>query len=131
MPKISEIKVSYRRSVQPKQYESAEASVLLNLIFDEGEAPDPDQIISDELDRVIGHVEGRLVKTTVAKTKPSPTKAASAPQATKAAPAPASTPATGKKASAPGPTAAKPASPSKPAAPGKKVQSKPAHLSTH
>lgn len=124
MPKIGSVKVSYRRSLQPRQYESAEASVQLDLLFDESERPDVDEVISTELDRVQHHVEARLgigTKTPTppaTPTNPAPAKPAAKPAASKeetsAKPAaPKAAPAPGAKPPAPKPAAAAP----KPAAP--------------
>ena len=59
--KPTEITVSFRRSRQPQQHESAEASVRLTLIAEDGEVvEDLDDAIADALDLVQAHVYDRL-----------------------------------------------------------------------
>lgn len=114
MPALSEIKVHYRRSMQPRQYETAEAEASATFVFADGENADIDGVIAGELVRIKGHVEA-----TLGLAKENPTKPAAVKKDTPAPSAPASTPASGEKPSVPGPTATKPASPSKPSAPAK------------
>ena len=60
MAKLGTVEVSYSRSMQPKQYESASSSVKLSLVFDESETPDVDEVITTELARCQAHVEATL-----------------------------------------------------------------------
>jgi len=72
----SEIKVTFRRSRQPQQYETAEASVSLTLIAEEDEEiRDLDETIAEALDTVQAHVYSRLGLTgKVAVNEPRPAK---------------------------------------------------------
>lgn len=99
MSKLNEVRVSYRRLIQPVKYESAEASVELSMSFPEGESPDVDDVIASELRRAQAHVEVALgidesetpvtERKIVVETKPAPVQTdKKAPPKPKASPKP-------------------------------------------
>lgn len=87
----TEVTVLFRRSRQPQQYESAEASVAVKYTSQDGEdVPDLDGTIRAALDMVQGHVYERLgLKAAAVKAAPAPVQEQKSAKPTKPAkPAP-------------------------------------------